>query len=73
MLCCTCSLALFRWFPEEDVLLQRDTASASLDSVERAELCGKEMRSDMAAFKEAKVMVGPLKTLYSVNLNLKLW
>ncbi|CAE7306905.1 rab3gap1 [Symbiodinium necroappetens] len=38
----------------EDVLLQRDTASASLDSVERAELCGKEMRSDMAAFKEGE-------------------
>ena len=44
---------LFR-FPEEDVLLQRDTAAASLDFAERAELCGKEMRSDMAAFKAAQ-------------------
>lgn len=36
----------------DDLLLQRDTASASiLDSTERAELDGREMRADMAAFK----------------------
>lgn len=36
----------------DDLLLQRDTASASiLDSTERAELDGRELRSDLAAFK----------------------
>ena len=42
----------------EDVLLQRDTASASLDPVERAELCGREMRSDVASFKAAQPTAG---------------
>ncbi|CAJ1364797.1 unnamed protein product [Effrenium voratum] len=37
----------------EDVLLQRDTAAASLTAAEVAELDGREMRSDMAAFRAA--------------------
>eukprot|EP00931_Biecheleriopsis_adriatica_P095314 TRINITY_DN68934_c0_g1_i1.p1 TRINITY_DN68934_c0_g1~~TRINITY_DN68934_c0_g1_i1.p1 ORF type:complete len:447 (+),score=113.57 TRINITY_DN68934_c0_g1_i1:61-1341(+) len=38
----------------EDALLQRDAAAASIsDGTERAELHGREMRSDIAAFKAA--------------------
>eukprot|EP00435_Cladocopium_sp_Y103_P016953 s120_g4.t1 len=43
----------------DDLLLQRDTASASiLDATERAELDGREMRADMAAFKAENATAG---------------